>query len=163
MPTGAHALAGLPPVADLREVVHPDPVDPASMWPWTMLLVVSEWMCRTRQILLPETSRSLPSSTLAAVPGKTATHAKRAVGLVAQFSAAKDFACAYGGEVLFPYTTPTTLPDARACLSSVSTTSLRYHVLSRKTCSASFTRPGARMRFGYLPTHSQMLMRPSIV
>ncbi|CAF0691336.1 hypothetical protein [Candidatus Methylacidithermus pantelleriae] len=161
--TGAHALADPPPVADLREVVHPDPVDPASMAARTIVLLGSGFMYRMYRILSPETCRSLPSRALAAVGRKTTTQGKRAIALLAPLSAAQDFACAYEGEVLFPDIHAQHGARPRACLSSVSTTSLRYPLLSRKTRSGSFGRPQAKMRLGCSPRRSRTLLRPSIV
>ncbi|WP_236027888.1 hypothetical protein [Candidatus Methylacidithermus pantelleriae] len=95
-----HALAALPPVGDVREVLHPDPgdrhLDGGPDDAFTGFGVHVPNRSHLFVGLLPE----LFSSALAAIGGKTMTQRKRVVARVAQLSAAKDFARAYGGEVL---------------------------------------------------------------
>ncbi|CAF0697346.1 hypothetical protein MPNT_210054 [Candidatus Methylacidithermus pantelleriae] len=104
------------------------------------------------------------SSALGAVGRKTTTLGKGLVALVAQLLRRQPFACACGGELLFPqHPRLARRRTPQLGYLFVSTTRFRYHVLSQKTHSVSFSQLEARTRFGYPASRSGTLMRPSIV
>ncbi|CAF0697222.1 hypothetical protein [Candidatus Methylacidithermus pantelleriae] len=99
---GAHLLAGLPLVADVRDVFHSDPMASASIAAWTMTLLVSGWMCRTRPHFFWESYGSFCLALWLPLDGRQRHRARERSRLPHNFPAAKDFASAYRGDVLLP-------------------------------------------------------------